>query len=254
MENPRSEPLLWVQLISLGALPLEGLLLLLLLAGADPGPLPLLERLLAWALGALAPALLLWRRPADLRSLLLVTSSSTSELLCQLARLQTDAVPRLLFVAGVMGLLPLLNWVDAAAALASRYSPLQHGGRLSGLMLAAAVLALMVWQWQQLVQATWLLTRTPAQLAAVAPLSSEELSRGRTNLGLALLQRHGLEWSAAAPNSTPPLATATAASAQGSSVEQPAEAEEPASGLSIAVEPEQGGENHDGGDLDQPIG
>ncbi|MEB3319686.1 MAG: low-complexity tail membrane protein, partial [Cyanobium sp.] len=42
--NPRSEPLLWLQLIALGAVPLELLLLLLLLAGADPGPFPWLER------------------------------------------------------------------------------------------------------------------------------------------------------------------------------------------------------------------
>ena len=55
--TPRSEPLLWLQLIAVGVLPLEALLLLLLLAGSDPGPLPGLERLLCWAIGALAPEL-----------------------------------------------------------------------------------------------------------------------------------------------------------------------------------------------------
>lgn len=195
MVNPRSEPVLWVQLISLGALPLEVLLLLVLLAGADPGPLPLLERLLAWALGALGPALLLWRRPADVRSLLLLTSASATATpqQRQLASLQTGAVPRLLFAAGVVALLPLLSWLDSTAALASPYSPLQHAGRLSSLMLAAALLALMVWQWQQLVQAAWLLSRSPAQLAATEPLSAAALNQERSNFGMPLLLLRPLE-------------------------------------------------------------
>ena len=66
--NARSEPLIWLQLIAVGVLPLEALLLLLLLAGSDPGPLPALERLLCWGLGGLVPALVLWRRPADVWS------------------------------------------------------------------------------------------------------------------------------------------------------------------------------------------
>ncbi|MCX5941755.1 MAG: hypothetical protein NTU65_01305, partial [Cyanobacteria bacterium] len=50
------EPLLWVQLLGLAAWPLEALGLLLLLAGGDPGPFPLVERLFCWGLGALLPA------------------------------------------------------------------------------------------------------------------------------------------------------------------------------------------------------
>jgi hypothetical protein len=46
---------------------LEALLLLLVLGGSDPGPVPLVEELLCWSLGAVAPALLLWRTPADIR-------------------------------------------------------------------------------------------------------------------------------------------------------------------------------------------
>ena len=71
--NPaRREPLLWLQLLGLAALPLEVAGLLLVLAGADPGPLPGIERLFCWALGAVAPALLFWRLPPDLWSLLLL--------------------------------------------------------------------------------------------------------------------------------------------------------------------------------------
>ena len=71
--NPaRQEPLLWLQLLGLAALPLEVATLLLVLAGADPGPLPGLERVFCWALGALGPAVLFWKLPPDLWSLLLL--------------------------------------------------------------------------------------------------------------------------------------------------------------------------------------
>ena len=40
MNPARREPLLWLQLLGLAALPLEALLLLLVLAGADPGLFP----------------------------------------------------------------------------------------------------------------------------------------------------------------------------------------------------------------------
>ena len=70
--SPRSEPLLWLQLLGLAAIPAELLAVVLILAGADPGPVPAIERLLLWALGALLPAVLLWQRPADCWSLLLL--------------------------------------------------------------------------------------------------------------------------------------------------------------------------------------
>jgi hypothetical protein len=151
--TPRSAPYLWIQLINGGALPLEALLLLLLLAGADPGPLPLFERLLAWGLGAAAPALLLWRRPADPRSLLLVRFSNDEPG----GGGQPKAVFSLIFAGGVLALLPLLGWLDRSAALADRLSPLQGADRLACLLAASTLMALMVWQWQQLLQAIWLL-------------------------------------------------------------------------------------------------
>ena len=66
------EPLLWLQCLALGAIPLELLLIRLVLAGADPGPVPGVKRFLIWGVGVLAPAVALWRRPADWGSLLLV--------------------------------------------------------------------------------------------------------------------------------------------------------------------------------------
>ena len=68
--NPRREPLLWLQCLALGAIPLELLLVRQFLAGADPGPFPEIERLLVWGIGILAPAIALWQRPADWGSLL----------------------------------------------------------------------------------------------------------------------------------------------------------------------------------------
>ena len=187
--NPRSEPLLWVQLIAVGAIPLEVLGLLLVLAGSDPGPLPQLERLLSWALGALAPAIVLWSRPADPRSLLLLRSrGEATPLQRQLLARQTERTPRLLFGLGVAALLPLLFWLDGQAVLASGLSPLQQSGRLSGLLVSAALLALIVWQWQQLVQALWLLLSAEPELVSSAPLDSEPLLHERTNLGLPLLR------------------------------------------------------------------
>ena len=256
--NPRSEPLLWVQLVSLGALPLELLLLLLLLAGGDPGPLPQLERLLTWGLGAAGPAVWLWRRPADLRSLLLVKaapSQATAQQL-RLAALQTHLLPRLLFVLGVAGLLPLLGWLDGRAALASSFSPVQDGARLSSLLLAAMLLAVIVWQWQQLVQSAWLLSRSVAQLEAVPPLEAERLSSERSNPGLPLLLLAPLSLEQQARTAAPAGVSAVEASPEPEPEPEPEMEPQPApedSGLPVAIEPEQAPEEAERPELDQQI-
>ena len=187
--NPRSEPLLWVQLISLGAVPLELLLLVLVLAGSDPGPLPQLERVLAWALGALAPALLLWRQGADPRSLLLITAAVPLEpgLAARLRQQQGSLLPKVLFGAGVVALLPLVGWMDTHAALAGNFSPLQDGARLSALLLCVVLLALMVWQWHQLVQAGWLLWAAGGPEGGGTPDSATRPHLDPNNPGLPLL-------------------------------------------------------------------
>ena len=157
----RSEPLLWLQLVGLGAIPLELLLVLLLLASSDPGPFPGLERVLAWGLGAVAPSVLLWRIPPDPFSLLL---------LCTPVRLRTPGqlgfsqqpmgLPlKLLLASGTALLLPLLWWLDPTSVLATSYALLPTPNRLTALVAVAPLLTLMVWQWQQLMQATVLLAR-----------------------------------------------------------------------------------------------
>ncbi len=258
--TPRSEPLLWLQLIALGAIPLELLGLLLLLAGADPGPLPGLERLLAWAIGALGPAILLWKRPADVGSLLLVQAPlrARSEAQRTLSALQSPVALKLTMVGGAAALLPLFWWMDQHAALAASLSPLAASPRLVGLLLACPLLALILWQWQQLTQALALLRIGPEAMAAVTPLTASQLDSQRLNLGLPLLLLSPLEIPEPEPENTPITPN------------QPAQEEDPSSmealtldptsiGMeasvadAVAIQPEETAEEPEGAELDQEI-
>lgn len=223
--TPRSEPLLWLQLIGFGVLPLEALLVLLVLAGSDPGPLPGLERLLCWAIGALAPALLLVRRPADVWSLLLLQTplKGRRELQRRLSRLQATPALALATAGGAALGLPLLWWIDRQAAVASPVSPFSACPRLVALLLAALLLALMLWQWQQLLQSLWLLSRKPETVSGTPPLSLAELEQQRLCLGLPLL------------------------------LPEPLKLQDPSIIPPVAVEPEQRTEEAEGADLDQQV-
>ncbi|MFM1799009.1 MAG: hypothetical protein RLZZ117_1287 [Cyanobacteriota bacterium] len=243
--NPRTEPLLWIQLLGVAALPLEALLLLLILAGSDPGPAPAVEELLCWALGALAPALVLWRAPADVWSLLLVKIPALGRRDPQrrLSRLQ-DVLPLKLLgpALGAFALLPLLIRLDQQAALAA---PLWTSGpmpRLVALLLAALLLSLMLWQWQEAVQALWLLTRGEANLQATSPLSAEELAQSRLSPGLPLLLPPPLTFPGEPAKASPAVTSPSEPRAMDST-----------SDGSLAIEPEQGSADHEGGELDEPV-
>jgi len=188
--NPaRREPLLWLQLLGLAALPLEALLLILVLAGADPGPFPGFERVLAWALGALAPAVLFWRLPPDLWSLLLVQvplRGRRPEQL-RLSALQGALPVRVIAAAGAALFLPLLWQLDAGAGLAWAWSPLSASPRLVVLLVSVPLIALMQWQWHQLIQALWLFTRPTALVDETLPLTQAQAAESRLNLGVPLL-------------------------------------------------------------------
>jgi hypothetical protein len=267
--SPRSEPLLWLQLLALGLLPLEALLLLLLLGASDPGSLPLLERLLCWAIGVLAPAALLWRLPVDPWSLLVaqVPQRGRREIQQRLSALQPPAVLRLGSLVGLAILsLVLLWWCDNHAAFASAFSPVADSPRLVGLLLAAAVLALLQWQGQQVVQALWLLSRSPQEVTAATPLSAAALERERLSLGLPLLLLPPLRESLAsvsipstAPFSTPPSAAMDPA-APPTAPSAPAPEDHPedfpspsAIAAAIAIEPEEPTEEQQSPPLDQEI-
>ena len=267
--SPRSEPLLWLQLLALGLLPLEALLLLLLLGASDPGSLPLLERLLCWAIGVLAPAALLWRLPVDPWSLLVaqVPQRGRREIQQRLSALKPPAVLRLGSLVGLAILsLVLLWWCDNHAAFASAFSPVAESPRLVGLLLAAAVLALLQWQGQQVVQALWLLSRSPQEVAAATPLSAAALERERLSPGLPLLLLPPLRESLAsvsipstAPFSAPPSAAMDPA-APPTAPSAPAPEDPPegfagpsAAAAAIAIEPEESTEEQQSPPLDQEI-
>ena len=191
----RSEPLLWLQLIGLGAIPLELLLVLLLLAGSDPGPLPGLERVLTWSLGAVAPSVLLWRMPPDPFSLLLVCTPVRLRTPDQLAFSQQPmGLPlKLLLASGTALLLPLLWWLDTTSVLATSYALLPTPNRMAALVAVAPLLTLMVWQWQQLAQASVLLGRNHQQTPAThgagepSPATRQPLCLGLPWLRLSVL-------------------------------------------------------------------
>ena len=236
----RREPLIWLQLLGAAALPLELLLLLLLLAGADPGPVPALERLLAWAIGALLPALLLWRRPADPFSLLLLQIPLQGR-----SRAQRSVAAAPLLVSRLAGalaaalLLPGFWWIDRSAALAGPLALLPAANRLVALLLCVPVLALIVWQTQQVVQAGALLLGSPLVQEERTLLSNRQLGSRWLSLGLPLLLPEPLALEAAAPEPTAsagPLAGGSGAAG------------------AVAVEPEQPAKQRHSPELDQQIG
>ena len=279
MNPARREPLLWLQLLGLAALPLEALLLLLVLAGADPGPLPGFERVLAWALGALAPAVLFWRLPPDLWSLLVlqVPLRGRRPEQLRLSALQTALPLKAIAAAGAVLLLPLVWLMDASAGLAWAWSPLSASPRLVVLLVSVPLLALMQWHWHQLIQALWLFTRPAALVEETLPLTQVQAAESRLNLGLPLLLLPPLAIEApAAPAPKPepapepepeaePAAVVSEASNEVEQVEaapehdQVAEAETGADSgdlivdAGVTVAPEEPTEEHESANLDPKI-
>ena len=285
MNPARREPLLWLQLLGLAALPLEALALLLVLAGSDPGLFPGFERVLAWALGALAPAVLFWRLPPDLWSLLLVQVPLRGRRPDQLrlSALQTALPLKLVAASGSLLLLPLLWWSDAAAGMAWAWSPLNNSPRLVGLLVALPLLTLMLWHWQQLVQVLWLLSRSSEQVEQTLPLTQNQAAQQRLNLGLPLLLPPPLDLREPEPATAPQVEADVEIAAvvepeiavetlpEDPNTEEPTaepseaptdapddDAPEPGSAVvvvdaAVAVEPEQTTEQHEGADLDAEI-
>ena len=192
----RREPLFWLQCLAIGVIPLELLLIRLFLAGADPGPVPMVERLLIWGVGAVAPAIALWQRPADWGSLLLlrrpVASRSSDQF--RLSASEWTWGSRFALVGCTTMILPLLWWLDESAGLIQEVSPLQDSSRLVSLLLTAPLLALLVWQVQQLAQALRLLIQVPQNDSTAEAWSVEQLLQQRTSLGLQILQLPALTW------------------------------------------------------------
>jgi hypothetical protein len=215
---------------------------------------PGIERLLCWAIGALAPALLLWQRPADVWSLLLVQTPLRGRrpLQQRLSSLQ-EALPLKLGLAlGAALALPLLWWLDRHAAVASAFSPLAGSPRLVALLLASLVLALMLWQWQQILQTLWLLSRSSATIEAAPAWGQVELERQRLSLGIPLLLPAPLTLS---PRQQAPPPTPSAPPREDAAHTEPWEVDAGAASAagSVAVEPEESAADPEGGELDQQV-
>ncbi len=185
----RREPLLWLQILAFGVIPLELILLRLVLGGSEVGPIPTLERILIWAISVLFPTLKLWEKPADWASLLLIRHSvkKRSEKQLKLSNLQVHPINQLSLLLGCLSLLVILWKIDESAILVYPYSPLKDSSRVITLLISIPLLTIILWQWHQSTQSIWLLTRDQESLDQTIPLSQENLEEQRTSLGLGIL-------------------------------------------------------------------
>ena len=242
----RREPLLWLQLMALAVIPLELELLRLVLAGPAFGPAPALERLLIWGLAVVAPGALLWRRAPDWASLLLVRIPAAKRNADQrrLSAVQQPLVLKAALIIGIALLLPLFWWIDRSALLVVDFSPTSNSSRLTALLIAAPLLALMLWQWQQLVQSIWLLTRSDQTFAELTPINAGDLQVNHLSLGLGLLQLPPLEWDrteeARQPTERAFINRSDAEIKQSAPVSAPDSPSEPAESASEKVPPQKG--------------
>jgi hypothetical protein len=156
---------------------------------------------------------------------------------------------------GTLLLLPMLWWIDNHAALAHPYSPLSASPRLLALLLSAAVLAVMLWQWQQLLQSLWLLSRPSDAVPLLPAMTSETLAAQRLSLGLPLLLLAPFQGEVETRPPSPPRTAPPAA------IAEPGVETEPSwipggdiADLPVAIPPEQPTANENGEALDQEIG
>ena len=279
--SPRNEPLLWLQLVAIGAIPLELQLLRLILAGSDLGPVPSVERLLCWGIAVVAPAVLIWRRPVDWGSLLLVRQPLKKRTTWQrkISHCQDNLLLKVVGAAGAVLLLALFWWIDRSSLLIADLSPLRSGHRLQSLLIATPLLAVIFWQWHQLVQSIWLLTRPSMAIEGAIAMSDRQLEDSRFSLGLGLLRLESLDWDTADVNTSTvdkpkePQKTIETPPPPEPSIEQDEEdlsdsdsnalndpnaeglnlPKAPDSSLSSAVEPEQAAKQNDSADLDPQV-
>lgn len=273
--SPRNEPLLWLQLVAIGAIPLELQLLRLILAGSDLGPVPSIERFLCWGIAVVAPGVLLWKRPVDWGSLLLVRQPLKGRTTFQrkISHSQDNLLLKLAGAAGAIFLLALFWWIDRSSLLIADLSPLRSGHRLQSLLIATPLLAVIFWQWNQLVQSIWLLTRPSMAIEGAIAMSDLQLENSRFSLGLGLLRLQSLDWQSQdrtkpavdqQKQSSIPIETITPPdhSTEDVSEQDPNPSHDPEelnpttaadSGLASSIEPEQAAEDSNSTDLDEQV-
>jgi len=195
--STRQEPILWIQLIGIGVIPLEVLLIKLILAGATSGPIPSLERFLVVLIGIVLPTFLLFKRPADWGSLLLIKIplKGRSTIQHQISSFQKKTIPQLTFIAGSLFLILIFWKIDQSALLFLEISPFKESSRLITLLFSFPILLLIVWQWHQICQSIWILTRSNEDLEKAKYLDNHQLAKGRINFGLDLFSLPKLKFS-----------------------------------------------------------
>ena len=120
----------------------------------------------------------------------------------------SSALPQTLAMkaALVLGMALLLFgfWsIDRSALLVTQMSPLANGSRLTALLLAGPLLTLALWQWQQLCQAIWLLTRSDQVFENLEPVSEANSVIAPCRSG-ECPQLPALEWPAPEASATAP--------------------------------------------------
>ena len=185
----RREPILWIQLLGIGFIPLEFLLIKLILAGANTGPMPSLERVFIVLAGIVLPTFIFLKRPPDWGSLLLIKIplKGRTTIQHQISSFQKNSIPQLIFLAGSLFLILIFWQIDQSALLVLEISPLQKSSRVITLLFSFPILLLIVWQWHQISQSIWILTRSNEDLERAPYLNNDQLSKERNNLGLDIL-------------------------------------------------------------------
>jgi hypothetical protein len=122
---------------------------------------------------------------------------------------QGGLISRTSVAVAALGALPLLWWLDDSAVLASEFSPVLGQSRLVTLLISIPVLALMVWQVQQISQALgWLLPIRNQLDEAASPENTAEhnsiaADQQHTSFGLQILRLGRLAWPEPATKPTP---------------------------------------------------
>jgi hypothetical protein len=122
---------------------------------------------------------------------------------------QGGLISRTSVAVAALGSLPLLWWLDDSAVLASEFSPVLGQSRLVTLLISIPVLALMVWQVQQISQALgWLLPIRSQLDEAASPGNTAEhnsiaADQQHTSFGLQILRLGQLDWPEPAAKTTP---------------------------------------------------
>ncbi len=185
----RNEPVLWIQLIGIGAIPLECILLALILGGAHLGPLVELQRLIISFIAIILPTISFLKRPADWGSLLIIKIPLVKRSIIQrqLSSTQNHLATQISLILGGLLLIFLFREIDKLAFVFNEISPFKNNLRITNVLLSIPLLSLMLWQWHQLSQSIWILTRSKVDIDKADYFSNKEIIKQRLSPGFECL-------------------------------------------------------------------